>query len=99
MSWLTLLAVVGIVAVVFGLVITGMAVGVIFSNRQIKGSCGGLSTMQGGQSPCMVCGGKPTDCDEATKAACEASASCDPAGCESQACDRHALAEEAEARR
>ncbi len=28
--------------VVFGLVITGMAVGVIFSDRRITGSCGGL---------------------------------------------------------
>jgi len=50
--------------VVFGLVIVGMAVGVIFSNRQIKGSCGGLNTMsdQFGQPMCE-CGAKPGACD------------------------------------
>lgn len=76
MNWLTLIILIAIVAGVFGLVIAGMAVGVIFSNRQIKGSCGGLSTMRGGDgsSPCMACGGKPTDCDEATRAACESEA-------------------------
>lgn len=99
MAWVTLLTLIAIVAVVFGLVIAGMAVGVIFSNRQIKGSCGGLSTMQGGSSPCMVCGGKPTDCDEATRAECESAASCDAVDCEALACDRHGVSEEVETRR
>ncbi|MEE2659734.1 MAG: (Na+)-NQR maturation NqrM [Candidatus Latescibacterota bacterium] len=31
---------------IFGLVMTGMAVGVIFSNRRITGSCGGLASMR-----------------------------------------------------
>ena len=46
--------------VVFALVITGMAVGVIFSNRRIKGSCGGLNNMRDdlGQPMCE-CGAKP----------------------------------------
>lgn len=67
-----LLILIGIVAAVFGLVIAGMAIGVIFSNRRIQGSCGGLSTMRDtdGKSPCMACGGSPTDCDEAAKTAC-----------------------------
>lgn len=99
MNWFTLLALVAIVAVVFGLVIAGMAVGVIFSNRRIKGSCGGLSTMRGGESPCMVCGGSPSDCDDATKAECEDAASCDANTCEPNSCDRHGVADEVEARR
>lgn len=49
----TVLAAVGI----FALAIAGMAVGVIFSNRAIKGSCGGLANMPGhdGKSICEVC--------------------------------------------
>jgi hypothetical protein len=62
-----LLIIIGIVAAVFGLVIAAMAVGVIFANRRIQGSCGGLSTMRGadGKPSCMACGGSPSDCDEA----------------------------------
>ena len=53
--------------VVFALVITGMAVGVIFSNRRIKGSCGGLNNMRDdlGQPMCE-CGAKPGSCDTAS---------------------------------
>lgn len=69
MNWLTFLILIGIVAGVFGLVILGMAVGVIFSNRRIKGSCGGLGTMRDsdGNSPCMACGSSPDECDEASR--------------------------------
>lgn len=69
MEWLTFLIIVGIVACVFGLVILGMAVGVIVSNRRIKGSCGGLANMRegDGNSPCMACGGSLSDCDEAAR--------------------------------
>ena len=50
--------------VVFGVVMIGMAVGVIFSNRRLKGSCGGLSAMQGnlGQ-PLCECGAAPGSCE------------------------------------
>lgn len=70
MSWISLLILVGIVAAVFGLVILGMAVGVIFSNRRIQGSCGGLANMRDGdgKSPCMVCGSSPKDCAEGDQA-------------------------------
>ena len=51
--------------VVFGLAIVGMAVGVIVSNRQLKGSCGGLSAMAGKSeeaSPCSLCTKPVSDC-------------------------------------
>lgn len=40
---------------IFALAFAGMAVGVIFSNRCIKGSCGGLSNLEGAES-CSACG-------------------------------------------
>ncbi len=42
--------------VVVALAIAGMAVGVIFGNRRIQGSCGGLANMPGAEhSPCELC--------------------------------------------
>ncbi len=43
------------------LLITAMAVGAIFKNKPIKGSCGGLSAI-GMKDSCAICGG-----DENTK--------------------------------
>ena len=40
---------------VFLLVVTGMAIGVIVSNRRITGSCGGLSAIPGADR-CNICG-------------------------------------------
>ena len=62
----TVLAAVGI----FALAIAGMAVGVIFSNRTIKGSCGGLANMPGqdGKSICELCTVPVEECrDEAMR--------------------------------
>lgn len=49
--------------VAFGLVFVGMAVGVIFSNKPIKGSCGGLNNI-GLEGDCDICGGNISKCEE-----------------------------------
>ncbi len=51
---------------VFILVVAGMAVGVIFSNKPIKGSCGGMSAI-GIDSNCDICGGNLRVCEEKTR--------------------------------
>lgn len=54
--------------VVIGLLFAAMAVGVIFSNKPIKGSCGGLNAL-GMKDSCEICGGEPSKCDEEVKKA------------------------------
>jgi len=51
---------------VFGLVLLGMSVGVIFSNRRIRGSCGGLSHADGkqGQMTCDACSPEGQQCTD-----------------------------------
>ena len=51
---------------VFALVLSGMAVGVIFSNKPIKGSCGGMGAL-GMDTACDICGGDPKVCEEETR--------------------------------
>jgi uncharacterized protein len=48
---------------VFGLVMAGMAVGVIFSRRPLRGSCGGLNALgvRVGETACE-CGGQADSC-------------------------------------
>jgi len=43
---------------VFVIVMMGMAIGVIVSNRAIKGSCGGLNDIEGLKGACDICEGK-----------------------------------------
>lgn len=51
---------------VFGLVIAGMAIGVIMGRQPIKGSCGGMGAL-GIDTTCDLCGGDPQRCDEETR--------------------------------
>ncbi|RRJ84674.1 (Na+)-NQR maturation NqrM [Aestuariirhabdus litorea] len=44
-------------------IVTAMALGVIFANKPIKGSCGGLGAV-GIESTCEICGGDPNKCEE-----------------------------------
>ncbi len=53
-------------AVVIGLVIAGMAVGVMAGRPPIKGSCGGMGAL-GIDTACEICGGDPKRCDEETR--------------------------------
>ncbi|MGI9429519.1 MAG: (Na+)-NQR maturation NqrM [Bythopirellula sp.] len=64
--WLTILLAGGI----FAVALTGMAIGVILSNRRLKGSCGGLANMKDSQgnticdactNPAPDCSGTPTE--------------------------------------
>lgn len=48
--------------VVIGLIITGMAVGVLFGRKPITGSCGGMSAI-GMVSDCDICGGNKDICE------------------------------------
>lgn len=49
---------------VFAIVLTGMAVGVILSNREIKGSCGGLNKFKDsvGNPICDACSNPSPTC-------------------------------------
>lgn len=60
MLWLTM----GIAAVVFAVAIAGMAIGVILSNRRLRGSCGGLANMRDaqGNTLCEGCTNPAPDC-------------------------------------
>lgn len=51
--------------IIFGLVILGMSIGVLLAGRHIKGSCGGLNTIEGLEDACVSCN-KP--CDKKRKA-------------------------------
>ena len=52
--------------VVVGLVMAGMAVGVMAGRPPIKGSCGGMGAL-GIDTTCDLCGGDPQRCDEETR--------------------------------
>lgn len=49
---------------VFAIVLTGMAIGVILSNREIKGSCGGLNKFKDsvGNPICDACSNPSPSC-------------------------------------
>ena len=53
-------------ALVIGLVMAAMAVGVMAGRPPIKGSCGGMGAL-GIDTACDICGGNPQRCDEETR--------------------------------
>ena len=58
---------------VFALALLGMSLGVIFSNRRIRGSCGGLADIRAkhSHSMCEVCSSNPVpDCTVPTEGIC-----------------------------
>ena len=51
--------------VVFGLLITGMAVGVLLGRKPISGSCGGVGAALGEKDySCDICGGDIKKCED-----------------------------------
>ncbi|GAA5116898.1 (Na+)-NQR maturation NqrM [Alloalcanivorax gelatiniphagus] len=52
--------------VVLALLFAGMAIGVILSNKPLKGSCGGLAAL-GMKDGCEICGGDKDACEENTR--------------------------------
>ena len=46
--------------VIMALAALGMAIGAITGRRELKGSCGGLNAVDGGECPC----GRQSSCDE-----------------------------------
>jgi hypothetical protein len=53
-------------AAVMGLVVAGMAIGVMMGRQPIKGSCGGMGAL-GIDTACEICGGDPRRCDEESR--------------------------------
>ena len=45
--------------IILGLAILGLSIGVIFENKPIQGSCGGI----GADEDCTICGGDPQKCE------------------------------------
>lgn len=52
-----------VVFLVMGLVVLGMAAGVIAGRKPIAGSCGGIANL-GIEKQCSICGGVREKCDE-----------------------------------
>lgn len=56
----TVLLTIVVALLVFG----AMSLGILFGRQPIKGSCGGIGSMSGGDGSCEICGGNPTKCPE-----------------------------------
>jgi hypothetical protein len=51
--------------IIFGLLVIGMAVGVLMGRKPIAGSCGGVGAALGEDNyTCDICGDDPNKCDE-----------------------------------
>jgi len=56
------------------LLVAAMAVGVIFADKPIKGSCGGIQSLGLGDD-CDICGGDSSKCEKESSAVAEKGAS------------------------
>jgi len=52
-----------LVLLIMLIIVAAMSVGVLFANKPIKGSCGGMNAL-GMETECDVCGGDKTKCDK-----------------------------------
>ncbi len=52
-----------VVLIAFLVIVAAMSVGVIFANKPIKGSCGGLQSL-GLKDGCEICGGNDEECEK-----------------------------------
>jgi hypothetical protein len=50
------------------LAVAGLSIGVMSGRKPLKGSCGGLSSLQDGEG-CEFCGGSPDQCEDADRPA------------------------------
>lgn len=97
-TWMVFVA----AGVLFLVAVGGMAIGVMVSNREIKGSCGGLASMPGseGRSICELCSIPRDECVNeqlrqqmaAGQSDCAADAECVDAQCSDVDCSDAALA-------
>ena len=46
--------------IILAIAFLGMSIGIIFRNKPLQGTCGGLNQ----QGECTICRGDPTKCDE-----------------------------------
>lgn len=45
----------------FALAMAGLSLGVIFSGKELSGSCGGVAEIEGAEASCGACGKKAAD--------------------------------------
>lgn len=50
-----------LVFALFGMAMLGLSIGVIFSGKELSGSCGGVAVIDGAEPTCGACGKKEAD--------------------------------------
>lgn len=50
-----------LIFVLFGLAMVGLSLGVILSDRELSGSCGGVAVIDGAEPSCGACGKKEAE--------------------------------------
>ena len=93
MAWATLATVFGLAFGIIALVMLGLAAGLVLGRRELRGSCGGLSSQSGtdGQSACSLCSGA-SNCRDSVKAQV-ARKQCSDDNRESEHCEKDCVAE------